>query len=83
VKRRGEVDRTGNSTLFWTKEKRCRFSILSYIIFLIKNISTSLSSSSSSSITTGKLTFFDHLVGVFEYEVDGNGNTGGKIWEQK
>jgi hypothetical protein len=40
------------------------------------------SSSSSSSLTKGgKLAFLNNLVGVFEYEVDENGNSGGRIWE--
>jgi hypothetical protein len=39
--------------------------------------------STSSSTTTGKLGFLNNVVGVFEYEVDENGNSGGKIWEWK
>ena len=31
--------------------------------------------------TTGLLAFLNSMVGVFEYEVDENGNSGGKIWE--
>jgi hypothetical protein len=38
---------------------------------------------STSSSTTGKLGFLNNVVGVFEYEVDENGNSGGKIWEWK
>lgn len=30
--------------------------------------------------TTGLLAFLNNMVGVFEYEVDENGNSGGKIW---
>jgi hypothetical protein len=37
--------------------------------------------SSSTTTTTGKLGFLYNIVGVFEYEVDENGNSGGKIWE--
>jgi hypothetical protein len=37
----------------------------------------------STSSTTGKLGFLNNVVGVFEYEVDENGNSGGKIWEWK
>ena len=33
--------------------------------------------------TTGLLAFLNNMVGVFEYEVDENGNSGGKIWEWK
>lgn len=33
--------------------------------------------------TTGLLAFLYKMVGVFEYEVDENGNSGGKIWEWK
>jgi hypothetical protein len=33
--------------------------------------------------TTGFLAFLINMVGVFEYEVDENGNSGGKIWEWK
>ena len=29
----------------------------------------------------GLLAFLNSMVGVFEYEVDENGNFGGKIWE--
>jgi hypothetical protein len=39
------------------------------------------SSSSTTSSPTGKLAFLHNLVRVFEYEVDENGNSGGKIWE--
>jgi hypothetical protein len=35
------------------------------------------------SSTSGKLAFLNNLVGVFEYEVDENGNSSGKIWEWK
>jgi hypothetical protein len=38
---------------------------------------------STPSSTTGKLGFLNNVVGVFEYEVDENGNSGGKIWEWK
>jgi hypothetical protein len=38
---------------------------------------------STSSSTTGKHGFLNNVVGVFEYEVDENGNSGGKIWEWK
>ena len=38
---------------------------------------------SSSTTTAGKLAFLNNLVGVFEYEVDENGNSIGKIWEWK
>jgi hypothetical protein len=31
--------------------------------------------------TTGLPAFLNNMVGVFEYEVDENGNSGGKIWE--
>jgi hypothetical protein len=37
----------------------------------------------TSSSLTGKLDFLNNLVGVFEYEADEEGNTGGKIWEWK
>jgi hypothetical protein len=30
---------------------------------------------------TGLLAFLNNMVGVFEYEVDENDNSGGKIWE--
>jgi hypothetical protein len=33
--------------------------------------------------TTGLLAFLNNMVGVFEYEADENGNSGGKIWEWK
>ena len=36
-----------------------------------------------SSSTTGKLTFLNNLVGVFEYTTDEMGNSEGKIWEWK
>jgi hypothetical protein len=62
------MDRTGNSTLFWAEERR-------YV--------GSAFCSTSSSTTTGKLGFLNNVVGVFEYEVDENGNSGGKIWEWK
>ena len=31
----------------------------------------------------GKLSYFNNLVGVFEYEVDGEGNCSSKVWEWK
>ena len=33
--------------------------------------------------STGALSFLNNLVGVFEYEVDSNRNTSGRIWEWK
>ncbi len=33
--------------------------------------------------STGKLSFLDRVVTVFEYEVDESGNTTGKMWEWK
>jgi hypothetical protein len=33
--------------------------------------------------STGKLSFLNNLVGVFEYEVDEEGNTSAKVWEWK
>ena len=36
-----------------------------------------------SSSTKGKLAFLNNIVGVFEYEVDENGISRGKIWEWK
>lgn len=33
--------------------------------------------------STGKLSFLNNLVGVFEYEVDEQGNTTAKVWEWK
>jgi hypothetical protein len=33
--------------------------------------------------STTRLLAFLNMVGVFEYEVDENGNSGGKIWEWK
>jgi hypothetical protein len=33
--------------------------------------------------TTGLLALLNNMVRVFEYEVDENGNSGGKIWEWK
>jgi hypothetical protein len=33
--------------------------------------------------TTGLIAFLNNMVGVFEYDVDENGNSGGKIWEWK
>jgi hypothetical protein len=37
----------------------------------------------STASTSGKLAFLNNMVGVFEYETDGTGNSGGKIWEWK
>jgi hypothetical protein len=37
----------------------------------------------STSSTSSKLAFLNNMVGVFEYETDENGNSGGKIWEWK
>jgi hypothetical protein len=31
----------------------------------------------------GKLSYFNNLVGVFEYEVDEEGNCSSKVWEWK
>ena len=36
-----------------------------------------------STSSTGKLTFLNNLVGVFEYESDESGNTSAKAWEWK
>lgn len=36
-----------------------------------------------STACTGKLAFFNNLVGVFEYEADELGNTSSKVWEWK
>lgn len=33
--------------------------------------------------STGKLSFLRDVVGVFEYEVDEEGNTSAKVWEWK
>jgi hypothetical protein len=33
--------------------------------------------------SNGKLAFLNNMVGVFEYETDGIGNSKGKIWEWK
>ena len=33
--------------------------------------------------STGKLSFLNSIVTVFEYEVDESGNTTGKMWEWK
>ena len=35
------------------------------------------------SSTTGKLTFLNNMVGVFEYKADEMGNSEGKIWQWK
>src|SRR5919198_3944435 len=32
---------------------------------------------------TGKMSFLNNIVGVFEYEVDESGNTAAKVWEWK
>ncbi len=34
-----------------------------------------------STSSAGKLSFFNNLVGVFEYEIDESGNTSAKVWE--
>ena len=36
-----------------------------------------------STSSTGKLSFLNNLVGVFEYESDESGNTSAKVWEWK
>ena len=36
-----------------------------------------------STSSAGKLSFFNNLVGVFEYEIDESGNTSAKVWEWK
>lgn len=36
-----------------------------------------------STSSTGNLAFLNNIVGVFEYEIDENGNNSGKIWEWK
>ena len=33
--------------------------------------------------STGKMSFLNNIVGVFEYEVDESGNTAAKMWEWK
>jgi hypothetical protein len=33
--------------------------------------------------STGKLSFLNNIVTVFEYEVDESGNTAAKMWEWK
>jgi hypothetical protein len=33
--------------------------------------------------STGKMSFLNNIVGVFEYEVDESGNTTAKVWEWK
>jgi hypothetical protein len=37
----------------------------------------------SSSTTGGKLSSFNNVIGVFEYEVDEEGNCSAKVWEWK
>jgi hypothetical protein len=69
-------------TAIWTGQGIARFSGLKR-----RDVGSVFCSTSSSSIaspsTTGKLAFLNNLVGVFEYEVDENGNSWGKIWEWK
>jgi hypothetical protein len=36
-----------------------------------------------STASTGRLSFLNNLVGVFEYETDESGNTSAKVWEWK
>src|SRR6476660_6915584 len=36
-----------------------------------------------SKASTGRLSFLNNLVGVFEYETDESGNTSAKVWELK
>jgi hypothetical protein len=33
--------------------------------------------------STGKMSYLNNIVGVFEYEVDESGNTAAKVWEWK
>ena len=40
-------------------------------------------SSSTISITNGKLSFLNNKIGVFETEVDESGNSTEKVWEWK
>ena len=69
------MSKDGQEMAIWTGQGIGRFTSPGKIRF-----TGSLFFSTSS---TGRLSFLNNLVGVFEYETDESGNTSAKVWEWK
>jgi hypothetical protein len=69
------MSKEGQEMVTWTGQGVGRFTGAGKIRFI--------GSLFFSTASTGKLAFFNNLVGVFEYEADELGNTSSKVWEWK